>query len=101
MWSARLLVVAATAALGALLHVAALDAAGAAATEGRLEREVNVALRVEAHHEARHVHQLLAHTKSAQKKEKNKKKGKRERERERERERRKETKKEEEEENEN
>ena len=39
----------------------ALVAAGAAAAEGRVEREVDVLLRVGAHHEGRNVDNLLAH----------------------------------------
>lgn len=38
-----------------------LHAAGAAATEGRGQREVNVLLAVHAHQEGGHVHDLLAH----------------------------------------
>ena len=42
------------------LLVAALDAAGAAAAEGAVQRKVDVLLRVGADHEGRHVHDLLA-----------------------------------------
>lgn len=43
------------------LEAAALVAAGTAATEGAVEREVDVLLAVHAHQERRHVHDLLAH----------------------------------------
>ncbi len=48
------------------LEVAALVAARAAAAEGAVERKVDVLLAVHAHHEGRHVHDLLAHPVAAQ-----------------------------------
>lgn len=47
-------------AVTALLGVATGNTTGAATTEGRLRREVNVLLGVQADQEARHVHGLLA-----------------------------------------
>lgn len=44
------------------LGVLPLHAAGAAAAEGAGQREVDVLLAVHAHHEAGHIHHLLAHT---------------------------------------
>merc|ERR1719356_185027 len=46
----------------ALLGVSPLDAAGSAATEWRLEAEVDVLLRVKSHNEAGHVHNLLSNS---------------------------------------
>jgi len=45
-----------------LLCVLSLDTTRPAAAEGRLEREVNVLLRVKAHDERRDVDDLLAHS---------------------------------------
>ena len=45
-----------------LLQVLPLDASGTAAAERRAEGEVDVLLRIQAHDEARDVHQLLADT---------------------------------------
>ena len=58
----------------ALLEVLPLDATGTAATERRAQREVDVLLRVEAHQEARDVHQLLADTSGGQRNREHKRK---------------------------
>lgn len=48
------------ASVATLVSVAALHAAGAATAVWGVEAEVNVLLRVDAHHEGGHVHDLLA-----------------------------------------
>lgn len=45
-----------------LPQVLPLDTTGPATAEGRLEREVNMFLRVQSHNERRNVHHLLAHS---------------------------------------
>lgn len=57
-----LLLLGSAAAARALLHVLPLDASRTATAEGRLEREVDVLLRVQTDDERRNVHDLLADT---------------------------------------
>jgi hypothetical protein len=49
--------------LGGSLELATLNTAGTTATEGRVQGEVNVALRIHADAERGNVHNLLANTK--------------------------------------
>lgn len=51
-----------SASLVSLLQVLPADTSGLATSEGRADREVDVLLRVQSHHERRDVHDLLADT---------------------------------------